>query len=128
MKVYTASKTKHAENWRNLRDVIGVDVISTWIDEAGPGETTSFEDLWLRCVGEASEADVLLLYMEPGEILKGALVEAGAALASGKTVYAVGLPSGMSFRAHPSVLEFSSLVDAVAMLQDMASNWEQSQR
>lgn len=78
--IYVASKTAHASMWREYRSV-GAPIISTWIDEAGAGETTDFADLWTRCVMEARDALCLVLYRLPGEILKGALVEAGAALA-----------------------------------------------
>lgn len=100
--VYTASKTVHAPLWKQWRDE-GVPVISTWIDEAGPGESTSLEDLWVRCVAEASRARLLVVYRESGEVLKGAFVEVGAALASGVPVLAVGDFDGMSFIQHPFV-------------------------
>lgn len=89
--IYIASKTKHADRWRFLRDQIGEPIISTWIDEAGPGESSDLSDLWHRCILEASSADILILYREPGDALKGAWVELGAALASGVIVYAVGI-------------------------------------
>lgn len=88
--IYTASKTKHASKWRYLRSV-GLPIISTWIDEALPGQTSDFEDLWTRCLNESAEADVMILYREPGEELKGAWVELGAALTNDTTVFAVGI-------------------------------------
>lgn len=100
--IYTASKTAHASKWRQLR-ADGAKIISTWIDESGVGETASFTDLWIRCVNEAASCDVLIAYREPGEILKGAFIEIGAALASGKTVILVGDFDGMSFTSHPLV-------------------------
>lgn len=109
--IYTASKTTHAWRWRALRDT-GVPINSTWIDEAGVGETVDFRDLWARCVGEAAGADALVLYVEPGETLKGALVEVGAALASGVPVYVVGNPDG-SWVIHPLVRRCGSIEEAV---------------
>ena len=91
MSIYIASKTKHAERWRFLRDKIGEPIISTWIDEAGEGETTDHADLWRRCIAQAASADVLILYREPGEILKGGWIEMGAALAYDRPVYAIGI-------------------------------------
>ncbi len=87
--IYTASKTKHADRWKSLR-AEGWPINSTWIDEAGVGETACFTSLWERCILEASQADAVLLYREPGDVLKGAFVEAGAALAHGVPVYAIG--------------------------------------
>ena len=111
--IYTASKTKHAQLWRDLRDSGFVNVISTWIDEAGVGETSDFSDLWRRCVFEASTADALLLYRKEGEVLKGALVEAGCALAKGKRVYCVGDVLGYSFTNHPNAICCESIHEAV---------------
>lgn len=97
---YFASKTKHAAKWRELR-ARGVPVVSTWIDEAGQGETKSFEDLWRRCISEASSARVVILYVERDEVLKGAFIEAGAALASGVPVIVCGYPpDGWSWLDH----------------------------
>jgi hypothetical protein len=102
VKVYTASKVKHAHLWLGLREQ-GLQVVATWIDEAGEGQTTSYQELAERCVQEVKTADLVLLYCEPEELLKGALVEAGAALAFGKPVLCVGDCPSISrvFRSHP---------------------------
>jgi len=115
--LYIASKTVHAPKWRELRDSHGYLIISTWIDEAGPGETSSFSDLWRRCVAEASSAAALLVYAEPGEILKGGLVEVGAALGNRVPVFAVGTQPGWSFVNHPLVTECATLDDALNLLR-----------
>lgn len=36
LKIYVASKTRHAAKWKALINK-GYNIISTWIDEAGPG-------------------------------------------------------------------------------------------
>lgn len=112
--IYTASKTVHADKWRKLR-ADGMAINSTWIDEAGVGETSSFEDLWLRCVREASSANAVLLYREPGEVLKGAFIEAGAALSQGVPVHAIGCCE-FSFVNHPLVTQHSTLDEALASI------------
>lgn len=89
--VYIASKVRHAVTWKMLR-ASGFPVISTWIDEAGDGDTSDFADLWRRCITEAITAEVVIVYRLPGEALKGAWTEVGAALAYGVPVYAVGIP------------------------------------
>lgn len=89
--IYIASKTKHAERWRYLRDKVGEPIISTWIDEAGEGESTDLNDLWHRCIREASSAELLILYREKEDILKGGWIEMGAALAAGVPVFAIGI-------------------------------------
>ncbi|HEX2554191.1 MAG TPA: hypothetical protein VHL98_10845 [Microvirga sp.] len=112
--IYIASKTTHAARWRDLRSA-GLPIISTWIDEAGKGETACFADLWRRCVSEAASADALIVYREPGEVLKGAFVEVGAALASGKPVYAVGCDE-FSFVNHRLVRSAPTLDAAISAL------------
>ena len=88
--IYIASKTRHADRWKALR-AAGEPIISTWIDEAGPGESSDLNDLWARCIREASSCEVLIAYREPEDILKGAWIEIGAALAVGIPVVGVGL-------------------------------------
>lgn len=118
--IYMASKTKHAHLWRALRNN-GLPIISTWIDEANPGETADFSCLWTRCIAESSRADVTIVYAEPGEILKGAFVEVGCALASGKRVLAVGLPQGLSVLAHPRVELWDSLHNAIGRARQLSA-------
>lgn len=112
--IYIASKTKHAHRWRALRDS-GVPIVSTWIYEAGPGETESFPDLCKRCIEEASDADFLICYSEAGEALKGALIEVGAALSWGTRVMWVG--PLQTFCKHPLVTVCSSLEDALRTIE-----------
>lgn len=113
--IYTASRTVHAPRWLALRDR-GVRINATWIDEAGEGQSVDFSALAVRSLSEASSADILLLYCEGGERLKGALVEVGAALAAGKEVRCVGDCPSISrvFRAHPRWRDFPSVEAALA--------------
>lgn len=87
--IYIASKSKHGHRWQTLR-AAGYPVVSTWIDESGEGATSDWADLWDRCIGEASGAAALVMYVEPGEIHKGSLVELGAALHADVPVFWVG--------------------------------------
>lgn len=101
--IYIASKTAHAIKWRAYRDA-GFPIISTWIDEAGEGESSSFTDLWLRIVREASQCAVMIIYREPDEVWTGALVEVGCALGAGRLVLGCGDWEGFkpnSFTNHP---------------------------
>lgn len=80
---YVASRASIPERsamWRMFRDE-GVTITSTWIDEAGEGETADFGELWDRIYDEISESDRLVLYAKTGDFpLKGAFVEAGIAI------------------------------------------------
>ena len=87
--------------WKELREA-GVNIISTWIDEAGPGQTASMSELWTRIELEIYSCDALFFYydLKDGR-LKGAIFEAGVALGAGKPVYLI-LPDA---RHHMSVIE-----------------------
>lgn len=37
-RIYGASRTSHAEKWKAWRSA-GLPIVSSWIDEAGPGQT-----------------------------------------------------------------------------------------
>lgn len=87
--IYIASKTKHADRWRTIASVHPVS--STWIYEAGEGETSDYDDLWNRCLTEAANSKALVLYREADDVLKGGWIELGAALANGIPVHAVGI-------------------------------------
>ena len=101
--IYIASKTVHAGAWRLLRDSYGLKIISTWIDEADAGQSACLQDLSRRCIEEAKSCERFVLFCEDGEILKGALLECGAALASNINVYCVGDCPSISrvFENHP---------------------------
>jgi hypothetical protein len=116
--IYIASKTKHAKRWRFLRDKVGEPIISTWIDEAGPGESVDMDDLWRRCIAESSSCELLIVYREPGEVLKGAWVEVGAALAVGTPVFAVGLDD-FTIAKHKRLTHFSDMTSAIAAARDL---------
>jgi hypothetical protein len=97
-RIYISSKVKYAPVWRALR-ASGVPIISSWIDHE---TVTSWDVLWEMCVQEASVADVVIVYAEPGDVLAGALVEVGAALAAGRRVISVGCEH-YTWTSHPQV-------------------------
>lgn len=123
--LYVASRASIPERsamWRDLRQS-GASIISTWIDEAGEGETACLSELWERILDEIKAADRLVLYLEADDFpLKGALVEVGAALAFGKPVTIVApsvhlhpksfRPLG-SWAAHPLVCFSTDVNEAV---------------
>lgn len=122
MRIYVASKAKHGPLWRRLRSG-GLPIISTWIDESEPGQTYNWQNLWYRCVEEASTCTILLLYQEsPDEKLKGALVETGCALGRGIPVITVGV-HGQTFQNHRLVTSFNNLHQALIRLEE----WKQSE-
>lgn len=127
--VYVASRASvpaRPTMWKLLRDE-GAIIVSSWIDEAGEGETIDFSELWQRIEGEIRAADRLVLYVEPEDFpLKGALVEVGMALSLGKPIWVVapgvelemrGMRPLGSWAKHPGV-QFSECVrQSVGLLQ-----------
>lgn len=116
-RIYIASRTRHAARWKALRDQ-GCPIVSSWIDEAGPGETADWQDLWDRCIAEASQASALIVYAEDDDkYLKGALVEVGAALSHGVPVYLAMGDRNVAGSAwnHRLVTDCESFDDALAL-------------
>ena len=113
--IYFASKTKHANKWKALRQA-GVPINSTWIDEAGEGESMDLNDLWMRCIHEASTASALVLYREPDDVLKGGWIELGAALSNGVPVHAIGC-EGFTVAHHEGIAHHASVADALATIR-----------
>ena len=123
--IYVASRASIPErsaNWRLLRD-LGWQISSSWIDEAGDGETEDFTHLWMRIEREIAQSDKLVLYAEQGDFpLKGAILECGMALGMGKPVICclpgvklegrTKRPIG-SWLAHPKVVRVDWLPDAM---------------
>lgn len=120
--IYTASKIWHAEKWRSLR-AAGFNVKASWIDYPdGPLTEEQMAGLWNLCESEAAQADYVLLYAEPNDVMKGALIEAGCCLGRGGIVLQVGdchsLRAGdgsdASFTRHPRWRRCASIDEALA--------------
>lgn len=124
MILYVASRASipaRSAMWRELRDKHNFDIVSTWIDEAGEGETNDFVELWTRIWREISGCDGLILYAEKDDFpLKGALVEVGIALGMDKRVAAI-LPFELENRTlrpvgswlkHPNVYVCTTMIQA----------------
>jgi hypothetical protein len=106
--IYVASKAKHGDFWRTLRDQ-GYPICSTWIDECKLGRNAT--EFWSRVINEVSTADALVHLLYQREVPKDALVEVGAALASAVPVFWVGRKFYCRF--HPLVTMCSTLDEAL---------------
>jgi hypothetical protein len=140
--LYVASRASLPERpalWRFLR-ANGWPIISTWIDEAGPGETASMSELWERIAGEVSQACGVVAFVDPSRDLplKGALVEVGMALGQGKRVGLVCLSAEHpdtarrlgSWVEHPAVLvcDDFSLAREWVQAGPVPVVWDEAQR
>ena len=102
----------------------GVPIFASWIDaefnQTGAEPTKDAWALhWQICIDEAAAADVTLLYAAEDERHMGALIEFGAALASGKMVYAAA--PDFSVLHHARVRRFTTLDQAIAALMAQAA-------
>lgn len=122
--IYVASRTTRAGMWRELR-ASGVPITSSWIDEAGEGETADFSELWTRIHDEIRSSVGLLFYANVEDApWKGAFVEIGMALAMGKpvAVVVVGDLEGRTMRpvgswmAHPLVTGYETVQAAASAI------------
>lgn len=113
---YVASRTIHAPRWKELREQ-GAPITASWIDEAGEGQSGDYGELSQRCLDEIRRSRALIIYCEEGELLKGAIIEAGAALMAGTPVIQVGNCASLSrvFRKHPLWQEAETIPAALAL-------------
>lgn len=93
LKVYIASKMQHAPAWRELYSAYpDVHIVSRWPflePFIEPTENNGVK-FWQTDFEDIAASDVLVVYAEPDEHLRGALVEAGIALGLGKWVVLIG--------------------------------------
>lgn len=124
LRVYFASKTSHAQKWRDydLNSKV-LKVTSRWIKQvildgecviANPkvkGELRDFASrCWIEDQQDIQGADYLVLYAEEGEHLRGGLVEAGIAIEYGIPVICIGShPDYGSWQWHPMCMRLDSL-------------------
>jgi hypothetical protein len=101
--IYVISKAKHAAMWQHYR-AKGIPIISSWIND-GEESTIDFSEAWPRYLAEASKAASIIVYLEPGDVLKGGLAEMGAGLASGARVIILGneVDQFRTLQYHPAV-------------------------
>lgn len=123
IKVYIASKLKHADRWRKLREqwpAEGIDLHARWHDQESQedeAQPVDFSIFWLVDEEDVSNSDCVIVYGEADDKLNGALVEAGIAIAHKILVIVVGdSPSFGSWWHHPGVLRAGSLEQAKRLI------------
>jgi hypothetical protein len=117
MITYFASKSRHWQFVAAL-SAAGAPICCSWPawtpnrtdSEAADHEWAEHSE---RCLREAAESDVLVLYAEEPEQHFGALLECGAALGAGKQVFLVSPHPWPFLRNHPRVRSFDSIAEAV---------------
>lgn len=120
-KVYFASKLAKGPLWRGLKEP-GIFAHARWLrhNKVGtPDEAEFASEFWLEDHEDVRDADAVVVYAEEGEHLRGALVEAGIALALGVPVYVVGPhPDYGTWQYHPGVIRVDILRQAFELIRN----------
>lgn len=123
LRVYTASKLPHAPKWLDLRHAwTEIQFTARWPDLVGliPDQEEAARVFWLQDIQDVRTADVVMVYAEHDDHLRGALVEAGAALAFGLRVLVVGQhPDYGTWQYHPGVHHANDLTHARIVLAQL---------
>jgi nucleoside 2-deoxyribosyltransferase len=121
IRVYTASKLRHGAMWRAYADD-RVHFHARWLvhnlhgTQADPERATEF---WIEDEHDVRCADAVIVYAEEEDKLRGALVEAGMAVAYGIPVIVIGShPDYGTWQYHPGVARADTLEQAIDYLSD----------
>ncbi|OCC05163.1 hypothetical protein BA190_09620 [Labrys sp. WJW] len=133
LKVYTASKLVHGPKWRLTgRDEPGIYFHARWLKHNAigtPDIPEEAEDFWLQDEQDVRQADAVLVYAEKGEHLRGALVEAGMALAYGVPVFVVGEHEDYgTWQEHPGVRKVPDIKTALKVIAGLQPSYRRMQR
>jgi len=122
-RVYIASKMHHAPAWRDLYQLPDIHFVSRWpfLEPFVEPSATNARCFWQDDMADVRACHAMIVYALEGEQLRGALVEAGAALALGKLVVVVGdhVDYG-TWQHHPNVMRVATLENAIAAIKQYA--------
>lgn len=124
LRVYTASKLGAAQVWHDIQATWPeIYCHARWLKHNKLGTPDSPEmakSFWIEDEEDVRSADVLVVLGRQGEHLRGALVEAGIAIASGIPVIVVGEHSDYgTWQYHPGVRRVVNLDDLHRVLIEM---------
>ena len=113
---YVSSKLKHKDYWLNSE--IKDQIISSWLETEEVSGSVQLSDMWTRYLHEIQDCDEFLMYLEPGDIPKGCLIEMGAAFALGKPIDIIWTGTREELRNKLGTIIDHWLVDVHSNLQD----------
>lgn len=125
LRVYGASKLRDYLVWHEFKEKYpDVELVSRWpfkhVDI--PDSKEFAEQFWLEDEQDVTSSDVV--FVLPADDLRGALVEAGMAIAAGKWVMVIGDCAAYgTWQWHPAVYHVMNLDEAVA--QAKALTWRE---
>jgi len=124
IKVYIASKLVYAPQFKGYRKAWpaeGIEICSRWIDKVDLERTATpsiYRMMWLINEEDVRACDALILFGDFRDKLRGALIEAGMAIAQGKLVFTVGEhPDYGSWQHHPLVTPTGSFEHAKNLIK-----------
>lgn len=124
-RVYMASKMHHAEKWRALYSHHPeIHVVNAWcfLEPFVDASDANARKFWQDDFDDIARCHAVIVYAEPGENLRGALVEAGIGLGLDKTIIVVGdHPDYGTWQHHPSVHKSSSIEAALELVIQLES-------
>lgn len=124
VRIYIASKMHHAEKWREAYDEFGdIHICSRWpfLEPFINPTAENARKFWHADVQDIADCHVLIVYAEPEEKLRGALVEAGIAIGMGRPVIVVGdHPDFGTWSYHPQVRRVKTLADAINLSRSLS--------
>jgi len=124
IKVYLASKLIFANQFKGYREAWAtedIEICSRWIDHVDLERNATsnvHQAMWLMDEEDIRACRALIIYGASYHKLRGALIEAGMAIAQGKPVFAVGEhPDYGSWRHHPLVTPADSFEHAKNLIK-----------
>lgn len=128
IRVYTASKLSAAPVWDQLSKAWpSVFFHARWLKHSEiktPDTDAHAAEFWVQDEEDVRNADAVLVYARHGEHLKGALVEAGVAIALNIPVIVVGEhPDYGTWQYHPGVTRVADLSAAKTYLDQLQVGW-----
>lgn len=123
-RVYFASKLKHAPMWRKLcAENNHIIAHARWLKHSTLGTPDTPDNarrFWIEDEEDILTADIVVVYAEPSEHLRGALVEAGLAIANRKTLIVVGQhPDYGTWQYHPGVIRIETLDETLKFIRNI---------
>jgi hypothetical protein len=124
--VYPAGKSRHY-HWFAALQAAGVPLQASWLTweyniSGEEPDDEAYREHLVRCLQEASEANIVLLYCQEDDAPQfGSIMEAASALSHGKWCYLVSPHPWPFLRNHPRCRSFKTLAEAVTALMARAA-------
>lgn len=133
LRVYTASKLEEAEMWLEIQKTHpGVFFHARWLKHTQIGtqdKAKRAQEFWIQDEEDVVGSDVVLVFARDGQVMKGALVEAGMAIAMGIPVIVVGdHPAYSTWVYHPGVMRVATLDEALGKIEHLYLGWKKKIR